>query len=215
MSVRVMSWLWEHSGARGADLLTLLAIGDCADDTGSNAWPSMSTLATKTRQDRRTVQRIIRRLADSGQLAVDENAGPRGVNRYRVLMASSKGRQSAAPQPDSQGAADCQGRQSAGAASDAKRGGTSAARTVLNRPIPPTPTADAAGEPCRKHAKTGKPGLNCRHCGTTARIMAEAAEAEARRLPERCGQCDQHRMVELADGRMSRCPRCHPLAVAS
>lgn len=30
--------------------------------------------------------------------------------------------------------------------------------------------------------------------------------------PDRCGRCDHHRHVELPDGRIARCPRCHPLA---
>lgn len=30
-------------------------------------------------------------------------------------------------------------------------------------------------------------------------------------MTDRCGQCDHHRHVELPDGRMARCPRCHPL----
>ena len=33
--------------------------------------------------------------------------------------------------------------------------------------------------------------------------------------PPRCGECDVNRQVELEDGRMRRCRRCHPLEVAA
>ena len=57
MSLRVMNWVWEHSTAKGSELLLLLDIADAADDQGRNAFPSISTLAAKTRMSRRTVQR--------------------------------------------------------------------------------------------------------------------------------------------------------------
>jgi thiol-disulfide isomerase/thioredoxin len=86
MSVRVMSWVWDYSPVGGNDRLMLLAIADNADDTGANAWPSIATLARKTRVDERTVQRIIRRLTDGGHLKVEATAGGRRSNRYTVVM---------------------------------------------------------------------------------------------------------------------------------
>lgn len=93
MSVRVMSWVWDHSEAVGTDRFVLLAIADSADDDGTDAWPSIETLARKTRLDERTVQRSIRRLADAGMLTVEEQAGgsarcraDRRPNRYAVVM---------------------------------------------------------------------------------------------------------------------------------
>lgn len=85
MSIKVMNWVWDHSPAKGTELLMLLAIADNAADDGSNAFPSVSTLARKTRLDERTVQRIIRKLASQEQLHVDERGG-RQSNRYTVLM---------------------------------------------------------------------------------------------------------------------------------
>jgi len=82
-----MTWVWEHSPVGGSERLVLLAIADCADDEGRNAWPSVATLARKCRVDARTVQRIIRRLAAGGHLAMTGCAGGRGSNRYAVLMA--------------------------------------------------------------------------------------------------------------------------------
>lgn len=81
-----MSWVWDHSPVGGTERLVLLAIADCADDAGANAWPSVATLARKVRLDERTVQRVIRRLVDGGHLAVSASAGGRSSNRYTVII---------------------------------------------------------------------------------------------------------------------------------
>lgn len=86
MSVRVMSWVWEHSKSAGTDRLVLLAIADSAEDDGGQAWPSAAALARKTGMDVRTVQRTIRRLIELGELRVKMNAGKNGSNVYRVVM---------------------------------------------------------------------------------------------------------------------------------
>jgi hypothetical protein len=86
MSVRVMTWVWEHSPVGGSDLLMMLAIADCANDDGANAWPSVATLARKCRIDERTVQRVIRRLVTGGHLMVAKQGGGRGTNVYRVVI---------------------------------------------------------------------------------------------------------------------------------
>lgn len=85
MSIKVMNWVWDYSPAKGTELLMLLAIADNAADDGANAFPSVSTLARKTRLDERTVQRIVRKLAHQEQLLVEERGG-REANRYTVLM---------------------------------------------------------------------------------------------------------------------------------
>jgi hypothetical protein len=95
MSVRVMTWVWDHSPVGGTERLVLLAIADCAADDGTNAWPALSTLARKTLLDERTVRRIIRRLEDGGHLAVAVAAGPNGTNRYAVIMSGGTPGQSA------------------------------------------------------------------------------------------------------------------------
>lgn len=63
-----------------------MAIADCASDDGTNAWPSLATLAKKTRLDERTVRRILWRLEEGGHIKVEVGAGPYGTNRYTVLM---------------------------------------------------------------------------------------------------------------------------------
>jgi len=58
MSIRVMTWVWDNSTVGGNERLCLLAIADNAADDGRNAWPSLATLARKTRLDERTVRRV-------------------------------------------------------------------------------------------------------------------------------------------------------------
>lgn len=91
MSVRAISWVWEHSSASGNDRLVLLAIADSAEHDGSNAWPSVRTIARKCLLSERTVQRAIRALVASGELIVEEQEGGgrftasnRRPNRYAL-----------------------------------------------------------------------------------------------------------------------------------
>ena len=83
MSVRIMSQVWENSRQKGGKLLTLLAIADFANDDGL-AWPSIETLQKKTRMSRRCVQNAIRELVETGEVIIQENAGPNGVHLYQV-----------------------------------------------------------------------------------------------------------------------------------
>lgn len=86
MSVRVMSWVWEHSRSAGADRLVLLAIADAANDLGRDAYPSLTTIARKANMDKRTAQRSVRNLIELGELKVAESAGPRGTHRYQIVI---------------------------------------------------------------------------------------------------------------------------------
>lgn len=81
MSVRAISWVWEHSEAGGTDRLVLLAIADAADDRGLNAWPSVATIASKCNVSSRTVQRAIYALEELGELRVVKQAGGHGAMR--------------------------------------------------------------------------------------------------------------------------------------
>jgi hypothetical protein len=67
MSIKVMNLVWENAPYEGNTLLTLLALADRADDEGV-CWPSVLTLATKTRQSERNVQRCLAKIAKDGFL---------------------------------------------------------------------------------------------------------------------------------------------------
>lgn len=81
-----MAWVWDSSAAEGLDRFVLLAIADCANDQGQQAWPSTGSIAAKTGLSVRTVQRCISSLADLGELVVEPNAGRRGTNLYSLPM---------------------------------------------------------------------------------------------------------------------------------
>lgn len=89
MSVKVMSWVMESSRAAGSDRLVLLAIADCADDEGRNAWPSIPTIAAKARVSTRTVHRSIESLLELGELRRIRGGGRMGrggcSNAYEVV----------------------------------------------------------------------------------------------------------------------------------
>lgn len=83
-----MSQVWSRLDCSGAELLLALALADFADDLGRNLFPSVATLAHKTRQSTRTVQRQLAEFRDVEWLLVeDEDAlsGGRGRSvRYRI-----------------------------------------------------------------------------------------------------------------------------------
>lgn len=95
MSVAVSNWVWEHSEARGNARLVLLAIADCADDTGGNSWPSLTSIAAKARVSRRTAIRAVDELVLLGELERTHGGGRRGQggtsNGYRVTMVAGSG----------------------------------------------------------------------------------------------------------------------------
>lgn len=95
MSVKAMSWVWEHSRAKGSARLVLLALADHAGADGGDAYPSVGRLATRCGVSERTVHEALRILAELGEIVVDRNAGPRGVNRYHLTLTPAE---SAPPQ---------------------------------------------------------------------------------------------------------------------
>lgn len=86
MSIKVQSYVWEHSRAKGSALLLLLAIADHAHDDGTGAWPSMERLARKCRQSVRNVQYLLDKLVDLKELRIEPDAGPNGTNAYMIVL---------------------------------------------------------------------------------------------------------------------------------
>lgn len=68
-----MNVAWECDMS-GNDKLVLLALADWANEDGV-CWPSISKLCFKTRASERTVQSIIRRLVEDGQVTREERPG--------------------------------------------------------------------------------------------------------------------------------------------
>ena len=83
MSIKVSSRVWASSSQRGGALIVLLAIADFADDDGF-AFPSIATLAAKSRLGESQTHCIVRNLRTAGELEIEQNAGPHRTNIYRV-----------------------------------------------------------------------------------------------------------------------------------
>lgn len=88
MSVKVSSWVWEHSQSKGNDRLVLLAIADVAGDDGrAEAYArSVSHLAAKTQLSPSTVRARIGSLVELGELVVLERGDGRESAKYQVNM---------------------------------------------------------------------------------------------------------------------------------
>ncbi len=81
-----MSRVWAGSRHKGGALLLMLALADFAHDDGTNAYPSIATLARKTRMSDRQVQRIIQQCEKSGELVAYRSADGRSSTTYTVVL---------------------------------------------------------------------------------------------------------------------------------
>lgn len=86
MSFDVILWVMHNSEETLGRRLVLLALAENANDDGSGAWPSVETLARKSRLSTRQVKRCLKGLEDGGAL-VSEGVGPKGTKSWRVVMA--------------------------------------------------------------------------------------------------------------------------------
>lgn len=88
MSIFAMSYVWDNSPAKGAELLVQLAIADAANPDGV-AWPSIPKLAKMARCTEPTVRRAIEHWGQSGELQVFVGGfldGKNQSNTYRIVM---------------------------------------------------------------------------------------------------------------------------------
>src|SRR5438046_2194312 len=83
-----MGAVWRDAPYDKGDLLVLLALADQANAEGI-CWPSIPTVAARTRLHPRTVQKIIRRLQSDGALKVQDGgfvSGKNTTNTYQLTM---------------------------------------------------------------------------------------------------------------------------------
>lgn len=83
MAVKISHWVWQHSGAKGNDLLVLLALADNANDDGV-CWPSLRYLAEKTRLHENTIRSRLKSLRGLGIVGWDERPGSPNVFRINT-----------------------------------------------------------------------------------------------------------------------------------
>lgn len=85
MSIKVTTSVWYDDTIKSRmDLITMLAIADNANDNGE-AYPSVDTIAKKTRSSVRGVQEAISRLEASKHLEVVHGGGKCNTNLYKIL----------------------------------------------------------------------------------------------------------------------------------
>ena len=91
MSIRIMTWVWQHSPYSGERLLLHLALADFANDEGV-CFPSHSTLAKKARCSNGWVSQTIKQMIADALIEIVEPAGQgRGkVGRYRLLKGDTE-----------------------------------------------------------------------------------------------------------------------------
>lgn len=99
MSIAVMTKVWASYPGAGSELLAMLALADWADDNG-RCWPSMASIASKTRLSRSQAQRIVHGLIDAGYVSVtgNETGGKPGSTRqYQINLKALTGSADATP----------------------------------------------------------------------------------------------------------------------
>lgn len=85
MSVRCITQVLDSSQHAGTDLLMMVVLADYSDDDG-NSYPAVASLARKCRMTPRNANYILNTLQASGELRVLKNEGPKGTNRYRIML---------------------------------------------------------------------------------------------------------------------------------
>ena len=85
MSISIMNKVWQHSQLKGSALLLLLAIADNTNEHGE-AWPGMDYLAAKTRLSVRQVQRLVKELNETQELAVAWRGNGRGSSNFYFIL---------------------------------------------------------------------------------------------------------------------------------
>jgi len=108
VTVRIIALVWDGFDRGGSELLAMLALADWADDDG-RCFPSISSIARKTRLSRSQAQRVIHRLIAAGDIVVTGNAsgGAPGASRhYRLVLDRLTGRTDATGRVDATGRTD-------------------------------------------------------------------------------------------------------------
>jgi hypothetical protein len=93
MSVRIMSEVFTRYPSGGGEMLLALALADHASDDGSRVWPSIPSLAVKTRQSERAVQLQLRKMESCGWLikVSSKKIGRGQTVEYRISEGWIKG----------------------------------------------------------------------------------------------------------------------------
>lgn len=86
MSIEYIRRVFRFSQAEHAARLVLLAIADNASEDDGTAYPSVGTLARKSKLSERATQGATKKLVEIGELKIEEGAGRNGTNLYTILI---------------------------------------------------------------------------------------------------------------------------------
>lgn len=154
MSIKILSVVWQGFPLGGSELLAMLALADWSDDTG-RCWPSMASIAKKTRLSRSQAQRVVHRLINDRFVAVTGNAAggaPGSTRQYQINVSMLTGHM------DATGSTHATGRTYAqeGSHSCAETGRTDATQTIIEPSITIISVEQAQPALVGKSQKAGK-----------------------------------------------------------
>ena len=87
MSIKLMTYVWDHSNHSGTELLMLLALADHANDDGI-CWPSIARLAARCRIQPRQAINVLHKLEQAGDITVQRGGGRGLVSHYCIKGAA-------------------------------------------------------------------------------------------------------------------------------
>lgn len=91
LSVKIMTWVWDHSPYRDDSLIVHLALADWAGDDGV-CWPKQETIAKKARCSVEHVRRVTRQMQIDGYLEIlRPSKGPGSSHQYRLKNPTNGG----------------------------------------------------------------------------------------------------------------------------
>lgn len=91
MSVRVMADVWDNGPEDPTQRQVLLYLANCCDDTGGNCFPSIATIAEKTKFSGRTIQRALMELQKGDFVSVIRGTGRGNISQYKINVSRLKG----------------------------------------------------------------------------------------------------------------------------
>lgn len=103
MSIHPLSWVLKNSESTGGCRLVLIVLADHAHDDGSNAYPSVATMAREARMSERAVQYALRKLEEAGEI-VKTGVHPAGMTMYALTLQATLGAQILHPADSAPGA---------------------------------------------------------------------------------------------------------------
>ncbi|MEI2702126.1 MAG: helix-turn-helix domain-containing protein [Baekduia sp.] len=171
MSVNVMVAVLEGrlpveiTSAR--DTLVLIVLADHAGPDGSGAWPSIDTIARKSRMSRRTVWTALRSLKDAGAI-VEERKQIRGVQSWRIVLDDAELAYKELPEDGATKSAHKAAAHSEGQVGNRRAVGDADCLQTVPRTVQETPTPGGEGGEGRAAARPSSPVVAEAHAVLTS-----------------------------------------------